>query len=67
MNRTLQSRVARIEAAAPDASWADLSLEEMTDEMLEAFLRRSLLAEGIEPPATFTDEYLRTITVRKAT
>lgn len=64
MNRTLKARVAQMEAASPDEAWRawdGRDPEELTDEMLESFLRASLRADGIEPPETFSDEYLRAI------
>jgi hypothetical protein len=69
MSRTLQSRVSRIEAASPEEpwrEWAERDPQELTDEMLEAVLRGSLRAEGIEPPETFTDEHLQDIIEGKA-
>lgn len=64
MNRSLKARVAQMEAASPDEAWrAWLALdpEELTDEMLEVILRAELRTEGIEPPETFSDEYLQAI------
>lgn len=68
MSRNLHSRVARIEAASSAEAWRAFEgrdLGEMTDEMLDAFLRYSLRAEGIDPPETFSDEYLQSIIERK--